>query len=130
MRHVLVVDDAVLIRALLRDILNREGYVVHEAVSASDALARHEQVKPDVVTMDLTLPDGSGTACIEALRERNPETRVVVITAVSRDGAEAEAKHAGALGFVSKPFRPEDVTAAVKHALSSGSHSTLPEEAL
>ena len=118
MRHVLVVDDAVMIRALLRDILRREGYVVHEAVSARDAVARYREVRPDVVTMDLSLPDGSGIDCLIRLRGMDPAARIVVISAMSRDHVEAEALAAGALAFLSKPFRPEEVSETVRVAMS------------
>ena len=118
MRHVLVVDDAVMIRALLRDILRRDGYVVHEAVSARDAVVRYREVRPDVVTMDLSLPDGPGVECVARLRGMDPAARIVVISAMSRDRHEAEALAAGALAFLPKPFRPDEVSETVRGALS------------
>jgi two-component system chemotaxis response regulator CheY len=118
-RNVLVVEDAALMRALLRDILRREGYVVHEAVGVRDAVDRYREVRPDIVTLDLTLPDGSGIDCLARLRALDAAARVVIISAVSRTAAERESIDAGALAFVSKPFRPDDVTDAVRTALAT-----------
>ena len=119
MRQVLVVDDAALVRGLLRDVLRSEGYVIHEAVNSRDALARYREVRPDVVTMDLALPDGSGIDCVARIREFDADARVVVITALSRDESEPACARAGALGFVSKPFTPEQVAEAVRQCLSA-----------
>lgn len=120
-RSILIADDAVFMRRLLRDVLRPEGYVVHEAVSGSDALESYERVRPDLVMLDLALPDVSGLEVLRRLRERDPDVRIVVVSAVSAEHGAPEALGAGAAGYLEKPFQPAQLVDAVRAALRPGS---------
>ncbi len=117
MHHVLVVEDAALVRGLIRDVLRREGYVVHEAFGARDALQRFVEVEPDVVTLDIALPDGSGLDLANRLRRIRTRVPFAVVSALR---AEEAALSAGAAAFVPKPFTPAQLAEAVRVALASG----------
>ena len=114
---ILVCDDEPSLRELVRAVLG-PGYLYAEAADGRAALALARDVEPDLVVLDLMLPIMSGVAVLEELRsdERLAEVPVIVITAWSH--AEASAWTAGADRFVSKPFEPDELTAAVEELLA------------
>ena len=120
-RAILVVDDAAFIRALLRAVLTKAGFTVHEAISGQDALARYEQLGPDLVTLDLSMPDMSGMEVLEQLRAADPDVRVLVISAIEERDAILEALSSGAVDFLPKPFEPSQVLAAVGRCMQPAS---------
>jgi two-component system response regulator RpaA len=122
---ILVCDDEPSLRELVRAVLG-PGYLYAEAADGKAALALARDVEPDLVVLDLMLPIMSGIAVLEELRrdERLAEVPVIVITAWSH--AEANAWTAGADRFVSKPFDPDELTAAVEELLDRGVDSTEP----
>ena len=112
-RSVLVVDDAVLVRRLLRDVLDEAGYRVFEAVNGADAVEKYAELRPDLVTMDLAMPGMSGSQAIDAIRAMDADARVVVVSALSRDSADAPT----ACAYIQKPFQPAAVLDAVRRCL-------------
>jgi len=112
-KSVLVVDDAVLVRRMLRDILGEAGYQVFEAVNGSDAVEKYAELWPDLVTMDLAMPGMSGFQAIDAIRAMDEGARVVVVSALSRDLAGSLA----ACAYVQKPFQPAAILDAVRRCL-------------
>ncbi len=116
-KSILVVDDAVFMRRLLRDVLTSAGYHVHEAVSGRDAVEKYTEVHPDLVTMDLGMPGISGLEAIATIRESDEAARIVVVSAIASDDTVERAMALGACAYVRKPFRPATVVDTVRKAL-------------
>ncbi len=116
-KSILVVDDAVFMRRLLRDLLAGAGYRVHEAVSGRDAVEKYAEVRPDLVTMDLGMPGMSGLDAIARIRAEDDQARIVVVSASASDEVVDRAKALGASAFVRKPFQPTTVLDTVRKAL-------------
>lgn len=120
-RRVLVVDDSLFMRTLLKDILDGNGFeVVGEATTAEEAVERFRALKPDLVTMDVTLDVEEPHTGLDAARRilaEIPSARVVMVTAVDQPDVREEARALGAAGFLGKPFRDDEVVAALAAAL-------------
>ena len=121
--RILVVDDSPSIRALMRNILERKGYHVHEAGSASHCVEMFRRLAPDLVTMDLSLPGASGIDTIRMLKEINPDVSVLVVSSISTEELMAKAKKLGAKGYIVKPFHFKELLEAVDQALAQASSS-------
>jgi two-component system chemotaxis response regulator CheY len=118
-RSVLVVDDAAFMRMMIRDILAKEGYTIHEAVNGRDAVEKYEEIHPDIVTMDITMPEMNGLDALREIRRKDPEARVLMVSAMGQQKMIVEALEAGALDFLVKPFQPTKVLETVKKCLQS-----------
>jgi DNA-binding response OmpR family regulator len=116
-RSILVVDDTVFARRLLRDILKLQGFAVSEATSGLDALAVYREVCPQLVILDDSLPDLSWPEVLRMLREEHAEARVLVVGAQPAEHVEAQIREAGAAGYLAKPFRPAQLLEGVRLAL-------------
>lgn len=118
-RSVLVVDDAAFMRMMIRDILTREGYVIHEAVNGRDAVEKYMEVRPDLVTMDITMPGMSGLEALQSIRDQDPGARVLMVSAMGQQKMIVEALEYGAMDFLVKPFQPTKVLETVKKCLQA-----------
>lgn len=118
-RTILVVDDAAFMRMMIRDILAKEGYAIHEAVNGRDAIEKYEEVQPDLVTMDITMPELDGISALKSIRETHPEARILMVSAMGQQKMIVEALEAGALDFLVKPFQPTKVLETVKKCLQA-----------
>lgn len=118
-RSVLVVDDAAFMRMMIRDILAREGYTIYEAVNGRDAVEKYLEVRPDLVTMDITMPGMSGLEALQAIRDQDPEARVLMVSAMGQQKMIVEALEYGAMDFLVKPFQPTKVLETVKKCLQA-----------
>jgi two-component system chemotaxis response regulator CheY len=116
-KTVLVVDDAAFMRMMIRDILSKEGYVIHEAVNGRDAVEKYAEVSPDLVTMDITMPEMSGIDALRAIRAVDPAARVLMVSAMGQQKMIVEALESGAMDFLVKPFQPTKVLETVKKCL-------------
>lgn len=116
-RTVLVVDDAAFMRMMIRDILSKEGYVIHEAVNGRDAVEKYEELRPDLVTMDITMPEMGGIEALREIRAVDPEARVLMVSAMGQQKMIVEALEFGALDFLVKPFQPTKVLETVRKCL-------------
>ncbi|NRA01098.1 MAG: response regulator [Myxococcales bacterium] len=116
--RILIVDDALLVREMLRDILTEGGFeVVGEARDGIEALERFRELEPDLVVLDIVMPRKSGVDALAELIAERPDAKVLICSALGQEALIEEARSAGALGFIVKPFSPGDVTAAIRRAL-------------
>ncbi|MCW5943750.1 MAG: response regulator [Fimbriimonadaceae bacterium] len=112
--RVLITDDALFMRVTLRNILRAKGcLIVGEARTGEEAVRLYRAVDPDVVTMDITMPDGNGLSALAAIRKYDPTAKVVMCTAMGQEALVMEAIRLGARDFVVKPFKPDRVVDAV-----------------
>jgi two-component system chemotaxis response regulator CheY len=116
---ILVVDDAAFMRMMIRDILSKQGYDIHEAVNGRDAVEKYEEVQPDLVTMDITMPEMSGLDALKEIRDKDGAARVLMVSAMGQQKMIVEALEAGAMDFLVKPFQPTKVLETVKKCLQS-----------
>lgn len=117
--RVLIVDDAAFMRMMLRDILSKNGFeIVGEAENGKIAVQMYEELKPDVVTMDITMPEMDGIAAVKEIKTTYPDAKVVMVSAMGQQAMVIEAIRSGAADFVVKPFQPDRVLEALGKALS------------
>ena len=124
-RSVLIVDDDADIRALLKDLLTDEGYVVKLAASGEAALAEIEKRVPDLVMMDVKLPDQDGLAVLKQLKKSHGELEVIVMTAFGGSSTAIKAMEHGAYDYVTKPFEVDDLLATVRRVFE---HADMASE--
>lgn len=119
MRHrVLITDDAAFMRATLRNVLEKEGFeVVGEAANGQEAVELYVRLKPDLVTMDITMPVMDGIQAIREIMKIDPNAKIIVCSAMGQKPMVIEALSAGAKDFLVKPFEPARVVEAVKKVL-------------
>jgi len=116
---VLVCDDAIFMRTMISDILTQAGYdVVGEAETGSQAVQKYRELKPDLVTMDIVMPDMSGIEAVRLICKDDPDAKVLMCSAMGQQALVVEAIQAGAKDFVVKPFQPSRVLEAVQRLLS------------
>ncbi|MBU0549112.1 MAG: response regulator [Candidatus Omnitrophica bacterium] len=121
MAKVLIVDDALFMRKMLSDILKKEGIeVCGEAENGKEAVDKYQQVKPDLVTMDIVMPkmeEIDGVAAVKEIMKIDPQAKIIMVSAMGQHSLVVEAIQAGAKDFVTKPFQPSRVIEAVKRVL-------------
>lgn len=116
--RILLVDDALVIRLMLTKILTSAGYsIAGEAGDGLEAVEKYKKLKPDLVTMDLTMPKMSGIDAVRAIKAYDPAARIIMCSAMGQESMVREAIEAGALSYIIKPFNREKVLAAVAAAL-------------
>ena len=116
MKNVLIVDDSRTSRRFLKDILERAGYnIAGEAINGQEGYDQYVKLNPDIVTMDITMPEVDGIESLKLIRKYNPEAKVIMITAAGQKEKMMEAVKFGAVEFITKPFLEENVLAALKH---------------
>lgn len=104
-KRVMIVDDAAFMRMKLKDILEKNGYsVVGEAQNGLEAVEMYGTVKPDIVTMDITMPEMDGVEALKQIKSHDPQATVVMCSAMGQQGMVMDAIRAGAVDFIVKPF--------------------------
>ncbi|MDD2585247.1 MAG: response regulator [Syntrophomonadaceae bacterium] len=117
-KKVLIVDDAAFMRMMIKDILSKNGYdVVGEAENGMVAVEKYRDLKPDLVTMDITMPEMDGIAAVKEIRSFDSSARIIMCSAMGQQAMVIDAIQAGAKDFIVKPFQPERVIEAVGKAL-------------
>jgi two-component system, chemotaxis family, chemotaxis protein CheY len=115
---VLVCDDAIFMRTMISDILQQSGFeVVGEAETGLEAVAQYRKLKPDLVTMDIVMPDMGGIDAVREITKFDPNARILMCSAMGQQALVVEAIQAGAKDFVVKPFQPSRVLEAVQRVL-------------
>lgn len=114
---ILVVDDTDFMVKVLEEIFTSEGYSVVAARSGAQALALYEEVLPDLVTLDIVMPEMDGVEVLKRLREKDPACRVVMVSAVGLEAKITEAAALGARNYVLKPFDRDKVLKTVRRIL-------------
>lgn len=117
MAKILVVDDAMFMRSRLKALLEGAGHEVVEAQNGREALTAYAESAPDVVLMDVTMPEMDGLEALKEIRASSPEARVIMCSALGQQSIVLEAVRAGARDFIVKPFRPEKVLEAVQRQI-------------
>ena len=116
--RVLIVDDAAFMRMMIKDILKKGGYeVVGEAEDGVKAVERFKELQPDLVTMDITMPEMDGITAVKEIRKVDPDAVIIMCSAMGQQAMVIDAIQAGAKDFVVKPFQPDRVLEAVKKVI-------------
>lgn len=109
MRRVLIVDDAAFMRMAIRSIIQKSGFeVVGEAANGVEGVNKYKELRPDVVTMDITMPEMNGLEALKAIKEFDPQSKVVMVSAMGQEPLVRDAIISGAVSFIVKPFK-EDI---------------------
>ncbi|MGL4849668.1 MAG: response regulator [Clostridium sp.] len=118
MARVLIVDDAAFMRMMIKDILEKNGFeVVGEAANGQIAVDMYKKERPDIVTMDITMPDMDGIEAVKRIKEFAPEAKIIMCSAMGQQSMVMDAIRAGAKDFIVKPFQADRVLEAVKKVL-------------
>ena len=114
-KNILVVDDAAFMRMMIKDILTKNGYnVAGEAENGAKALEKYNEVKPDLVLMDITMPEVDGIQALKNIKAADPNAKVIMCSAMGQQAMVIVSIQAGAKDFIVKPFQPDRVLEAVK----------------
>ena len=114
MAKILLVDDAAFMRKVIKDTLSKAGYTdLHEAVDGADAVEKFNELKPDLVLMDITMPNMDGLGALKAIRAADGNANVVMCSAMGQETMVIDAIRSGAKDFIVKPFKGERVLKTV-----------------
>lgn len=117
-KKILLVDDAAFMRKVIRDTLTKAGYTeISEAVDGADAVAKYDEIQPDLVLMDITMPNMDGLEALKAIRAKYANANVVMCTAMGQESMVMEAVRSGAKDFIVKPFKEDRILKTVTSIL-------------
>ncbi len=117
-KNVMIVDDAAFMRMMIKDILTKNEYeVVGEAENGAKAIEKFKELKPDLVIMDITMPEVDGIQAVKEIKNIDNDAKIVMCSAMGQQAMVIEAIQAGAKDFIVKPFQADRVIEAVKKAL-------------
>jgi two-component system, chemotaxis family, chemotaxis protein CheY len=120
-KKVLIVDDARIIRNILRALIQKMGLkVVGEAVNGSEAIRMYEELRPDLVTMDITMPIVDGLSATKSILESYPRANIIMVTSVGQESVMKEAVLLGAKDFIVKPFNEDRIRSAILRVFQLG----------
>lgn len=116
--NVLIVDDAAFMRMMVKDILTKNGFtVVGEAENGAVAVDKFSELNPDLVIMDITMPEMDGLQAVREIRKKDPQAKIIMCSAMGQQAMVIDAIQSGAKDFIVKPFQADRVVEAVKKAL-------------
>jgi two-component system chemotaxis response regulator CheY len=118
MTRILVVDDAEFLRVRITKMLVGDGYDVVEADNGVNAISKYQEARPDVVLMDITMPEMDGLTALKQIRAIDPKAKIVMLTALGQESVVLEAIKSGARDFVVKPFERDRVMSAISKLLN------------
>ena len=114
MAKVMICDDAAFMRMMIKDILTKNGEIAAEAENGQKAVEKYPEAKPDLVLMDITMPEMDGIEALKKIKALDPEAKIIMCSAMGQQAMVIEAIQAGAKDFIVKPFQAERVLEAVK----------------
>ncbi len=116
---ILIVDDAAFMRMMIKDILEKNDYeVVGEAQDGVEAVEKYTELRPDLVTLDITMPEKDGITALKEIMAEDPNAKVIMCSAMGQQAMVIDAIQAGAKDFIVKPFQAERVLEAISKVLS------------
>ena len=117
-KNILVCDDAAFMRMMIKDILTKNGYnIVGEAENGLKAVEKYNETKPDLVMMDITMPEMDGIQALKKIKSTDPSASIIMCSAMGQQAMVIESIQSGAKDFIVKPFQPDRVLEAVKKAI-------------
>ena len=120
MKKVLIVDDAAFMRMTLKMMLERNGFeVVGEAENGAAGLEQYQELKPDLVTMDITMPVMTGIDALKSIKQIDPQAKVVMVSAMGQEKIVVDAVMSGANDFIVKPFKEDHVVKTLNKILGA-----------
>lgn len=117
MPKILVVDDAAFMRMRCKKLLSQSGFDVIEAATGAQAVEVYKEDRPDVVLLDITMPDMDGLTALKELKKLDPNVKIAMVSAMGQQSVVMEALKSGAQDFLVKPFDPDRVLATVRKML-------------
>lgn len=118
-KNILVCDDAAFMRMMIKDILTKNGYAIAgEAENGIKAVEKYNETKPDLVMMDITMPEMDGLQALKKIKAADPKANVIMCSAMGQQAMVIDAIQSGAKDFIVKPFQADRVLEAVRKALS------------
>lgn len=117
--RILIVDDATFMRMMIKNIIVKNGYeVAGEAENGAEAVKLYAELKPDLVTMDITMPEMDGIESVKAIKKVDPNARIIMCSAMGQQAMVMEAIQAGAMDFIVKPFKQDRILQAIERVMS------------
>ncbi len=117
-KNILLVDDAAFMRMMLKDILTKNGYnVVGEAENGAIAIEKYRELRPDLIILDITMPQVDGIQAAKAIKSEFPDALIVMCSAMGQQAMVVESIQAGARDFIVKPFQSDRVLSAIEKVL-------------
>lgn len=118
-QRILIVDDAAFMRMMIKDILSKNGFdVVGEAQDGVQAVEKYNELEPDLVTMDITMPEKDGITALKEIKAKHPSAKIIMCSAMGQQAMVIDAIQAGAKDFIVKPFQSDRVIEAIQKALN------------
>jgi len=117
-KRILIVDDAAFMRMMLKDIITKNEYeVAGEAENGLKAVELYKELKPDLVMMDITMPEMDGIQAVREIKKIDPQAKIIMCSAMGQQAMVIESIQAGARDFIVKPFQAEGIVEAIKKVL-------------
>ena len=117
-KNILICDDAAFMRMMIKDILTKNGYtIVGEAENGQKAVEKYNETKPDLVMMDITMPEMDGIQALKKIKATDPNAAIIMCSAMGQQAMVIESIQSGAKDFIVKPFQPDRMLEAVKKAI-------------
>ena len=114
-KNILICDDAAFMRMMIKDILTKNGYnIVGEAENGAKAVEKYNELKPDLVLMDITMPEMDGIEALKKIKASDPNASIIMCSAMGQQAMVIESIQSGAKDFIVKPFQADRVLEAVQ----------------